>query len=80
MLFQRLQDFVRVQAQITHHVAEHVPLDLGESQAQVLVRQVHVFAAAGLVEGPVNHPLRRLRKLALGDLEIVHASLQSPLT
>ncbi len=69
-----------VQTEVTHHVAEHVPLDLGESQAQVLVRQVHVFPPAGFVKGPVNNPLRRVRKLALGDLEIVHASLQSPLT
>ena len=65
--------------EVAHHLAEHVPLDLGEGQAQMLVRQVHVLAPAGLVEGPIHHPFRRLRELALGDLEIVHASLQSPL-
>ena len=39
VLLERLQDLVRVELQVTHDLPEHVPFDLGERQADVLVGQ-----------------------------------------
>ena len=57
MLFERLQDLVRVQAEVAHDLPEHVPLDLREREADVLVGQQRVLAAARLVEGAIHDAL-----------------------
>ena len=77
VLFERLEDLVRVQLEVAHDLAEHVPLDLGEGQADVLVGEQRVLAAAGLVEGAVDDALGRLSQLVLRDVE-VFSSRPSP--
>ena len=39
VLFERLEDLVRVELEVAHDLPEHVPLDLCECQTNVLVRQ-----------------------------------------
>ena len=56
--------------------AEHVPLDLREREADVLVGQQRVLAAARFLEGAVDDPFGRLSHLVLRDVEIVHGRLQ----
>ena len=58
MLFERLQDLVRVEAEIPHDLPEHVPLDLREREADVLVGQERVFAAARFVERAIDDTFR----------------------
>ena len=77
MLFERLQDLVGIQLQVAHHLPEHVPLDLGERQADVLVGQQRVIAPAGLVERAIDDALGRLGQLVLRDVEILHDSLHA---
>ena len=77
VLFERLQDLVRVQLEIAHDLAEHVPFDLRERQADVLVGQERVFAAAGFVERAVDDALGRLGQLVLRDVEVFHGRLHA---
>ena len=58
MLFERLQNLVGVQLQVAHDLAEHVPFDLGERQADMLVGEQGVVAPPGFVQGPVNDAFR----------------------
>ncbi len=76
MLFERLQDLVGVQLEIAHDLAEHVPLDLGECQADVLVGEQRVFAPAGVFERAIDDALGRLGQLVLRDVEVLHDNLQ----
>jgi hypothetical protein len=57
VLFERLENLVGVQVQIADDLAEHVPLDLRERQADVLVGQQRVIAAARLVQGAIHDAL-----------------------
>ena len=57
MFLERLQDLVRVQLDVPHHLAEHVPFDLGEGQADMLVGQQCMLAAPGLIQRAVDDPL-----------------------
>ena len=57
MFLERLQDLVRVQLDVPHHLPEHVPFDLGEGQADVLVGQERMLAAAGLIQRAVDDAL-----------------------
>ena len=77
VLFERLQDLVRVQVQVAHDLPEHVPLHLRERQADVLVGQQRVLAAARFVERAVDDALGRLGQLVLRDVEILHGRLHS---
>ena len=72
VLFERLQNLVRVQLQVAHDLAEHVPLGLRERQADVLVGQQRVFAPAGFVERAVDDALGRVGQLVLRNVEIFH--------
>ena len=56
VFFERLENLVRVEVEVAHHLPEHVPLDLREAEADVFVRQQRVVAAAGLVERTVHDP------------------------
>ena len=57
VLFERLQNLVRIELEVAHDLPEHVPFDLRERQADVLVGQQRVFAAARLVERAVHDAL-----------------------
>ena len=75
MLFERLQDLVRVQLQVAHDLAEHVPFGLGERQADMFVGEQRVLAAAGFVERAVDDALGRVGQLVLRNVEIFHGAL-----
>ena len=74
MLFERLQNLVRVEVEVAHDLPEHVPLDLREREADVLVGQERVFAPARLVQRAIDDTFRRLSQLVLRDVEILHVS------
>jgi hypothetical protein len=58
VLFERLQNLVRVQLEVTHDLGERVPLDLSEREEDVFVGQQHVVAAAGFLHRAVDDSLR----------------------
>jgi hypothetical protein len=72
MLLERLEDLVRVQFEVAHDLTEHVPLDVGECQADMLVRQQGVIAAPRFIEGAVDDPFCGLGQLVLGNIEVLH--------
>ena len=74
MLFERLQDLVRVQLEVAHHLGEGVPFDLREREEDVLVGQQGVIAAPRFLDGAIDDPLGRFADLALCDVEVVHAA------
>src|SRR3954470_12629046 len=80
MLFDGLQDLVRIQFQVTHDLPEHVPFHLCERKADVLVGEQRVLAPASLVEGPVDYSFSRLGHLVLRNIEILHGRLQERVT
>ncbi len=57
MLFERLKDLVRVQLEVSHDLAEHVPLDLCKGEANVLVGEECMLSAASLVQRAVDNAL-----------------------
>ena len=72
VLFDRLENRVRIQLDVAHDLGEHVPFDLRERQKQVLVGQQRVLAAAGLFDGAVDDALRGFANLAWRDVEIFY--------
>ena len=72
MLLERLQNFVRIQFEVSHDLTEHVPFHLREGEADVLVGQQRVVAPARLVERAVDDTLSRLSQFVLRDVEILH--------
>ena len=72
VLLQRLENLVRVQLEVAHDLAEHVPFDLRKRETDVLVRQQRVLATAGLVERAIHDALGRLGQLVLRDVEVLH--------
>ena len=75
MLFERLKDFVRIELEVAHDLAEHVPFRLRERQADVFVRQQRVLAAAGFVERAIDDALGRVGQFVLRNIEIFHGAL-----
>jgi hypothetical protein len=57
VLLERLEDLVGVQVEVAHHLAEHVPLDLSEGEADMLVREQRVLAPPRFVESPIDDAL-----------------------
>ena len=76
MFLEGLEDLVRVQLQIAHDLAEHVPLYLGKCQTEMLVGELHVVPATRLVQSATDHALSRLSHLALRNVEVLHRRLQ----
>ena len=78
VLFDRLEDRVRVQLDVAHDFGEHVPLDLRERQEDVFVGQQRVFAPARLFDRAVDDALRGFANLARRDVEVfyVHGRLR----
>ena len=71
VVFERVENLVRVQLDVLHELAEGVPFDVRERQADVLVRQETMLAPAGIFEGALDHALGRLSQPALWDVEFV---------
>ena len=57
VLLQRLEDLVRVEVEVPHHLREHVPFDLRERQEDVLVGQQRVLAAPRFFDRAVDDAL-----------------------
>ena len=57
VLFERLQNLVRVQLQVAHHLRERVPLHLREREEDVFVGQQRVVAAPGFLNRAVHDAL-----------------------
>ena len=64
MLFDRLENRVRIQLDVAHHLREHVPFDLREREKHVFVGQQRVLAAARFLDGAVDDALRGFADLA----------------
>ncbi len=64
VFFNRLKNAVRVQIDVPHHFGEHVPLDLGEGEKNVFVRQQRVLATAGFFDRAVDDALCSFANLA----------------
>ena len=64
VLFERLQDLVRIQLEVAHDLREHVPLDLGEREEDVFVGEQRVLAAPRFLDRAVDDPLRGFADLA----------------
>ena len=79
VLLEGLQNLVRIQLEVAHDVAEHVPLGLRERQADVLIGQQCVLAPARLFQRAIHHPLGRIGHLALRNVEVVlfHGALHA---
>jgi hypothetical protein len=80
MLLERLEDGVRVQFDVAHHLSEHVPLDLCEGKEDVLVREQRVLAPARLLNRSVDDSLRGLADFAWRDVEVVYVHRLPPST
>ena len=74
VLLERLQDRVRIQLEIAHHVREEIPLHLGECQEDVLVPEDGMVAPPRLLHRAIDNPLRRFSDLVLGDIEVFHVA------
>ena len=77
VLFDGLQDRVRVQLDVAHDFGEGVPLHLREGEKNMFVRQQRMVAAARFLERAIDDPLRRFRDLARRDVEIFHVHVGS---
>ena len=77
MILERLDDLVRVQAEVAHDLGEGVPLQLSEREEQVLARHLSVLSAPGFVDRAVDHPLGGFAYLALSDVKFVHDIIAS---
>ena len=64
VLFNRLQDRVRIQLDVAHHFGEHVPFDLREGEKQMLVGQQRMLAAPRLLDRAIDDALRGFANLA----------------
>ena len=78
VLFDRLQNGVRIELDVAHDVGEHVPFDLREGQKQVFVGQQRMLAPAGLFDGAVDDALRGFANLAWRDVEIFYVHGRPP--
>ena len=72
MLFERLENLVRIQLEVAHDLAEHVPLGLCERETDVFVGQERVFAAPRFFKCSFNDPFGRVGQLVLRDIEVFH--------
>jgi hypothetical protein len=64
MRFRRLENHLRIQREIVHHVREQVPFQLREGEKQVFVREQPVVAAACFLDGAVHQSLGAVANLA----------------
>ena len=78
VLFDRLEDGVRIQLDVAHHLGEHVPFDLREREKDVLVGQQRMLAAARLLDRAVDDALRGFANLARRDVEIFYVHGRPP--
>ncbi len=64
VFFDRLQDGVRIQLDVAHHLGEHVPFDLRERQKEMFVGEQRVLAAARFFDRAVDDALCGFANLA----------------
>ena len=64
VFFDRLEDGVRVQLDVAHHLGEHVPFDLREREKDMLVGQQRMLAPARFFDRAVDDALRGFANLA----------------
>ena len=64
VLFNRLENRVRVQLHVPHDFREHVPLDLREGEKEMFIRQQCVFTPTGFFDCPVDDALCGFADLA----------------
>jgi hypothetical protein len=57
VLFDRLQNRMRVQFDVTQDFGEHVPLDLRKRKEDMFVAKKDVLAASGFLKRTVDDPL-----------------------
>ncbi len=57
MFLERLQDLMRIQAEVAHDLAEHVPFDLRKRQKDMLVRQQCMLTPTGFLDRAIDNPL-----------------------
>ena len=58
VLLECLEDGVRVQFEIAHHLREEIPFHLSEGQEDVLVPEDCMVAPAGFLYRAIDNPLR----------------------
>ena len=58
VLFKCLEDGVRIELEIAHHLREQIPFDLGKRQEDVLVPEDGMVAPARFLYRAVDNPLR----------------------
>jgi hypothetical protein len=77
VLFEGLQDLVRIQLEVAHDLAEHVPFGLGEGQADVLVRQERVFPPRASSSARSTTRSAESASLFCGNVEVFHGALHA---
>ena len=64
VLFDRLEDRVRIQLDVAHDLGEHVPFDLREREKDVFVGQQRMLAAPRFFDRAIDDALRGFANLA----------------
>src|SRR5262245_48871940 len=72
-----LEDRVRVQIDVAHHLREGVPLNLSEREEEMFICERGVLSATRLLDRPIDDALRGFSDFAGGDVEVfyLHACL-----
>ena len=72
VLFDGLQNRMRIQLDVPHDFRKHVPFNLCERQKDVFVGQERMFTAPGFLDGAVDDALGGFAYLARGDVQVVY--------
>ena len=70
VLFDGLEDGIRVELDVPHRLGEEGPFDLRKGQKQMLAGEQRVLAPARLVNGAVDDPSNRVTTIRTGQLLI----------
>jgi hypothetical protein len=74
MLFECLQNLVRIQLEIAHDLGKRVPFDLREGEEDVLVGEQRVITPSRFLDSAIDDTLCGFADLALCDVEVVHGT------
>src|SRR5688572_16858199 len=75
VLFEPLQNLVRIELEVAHDLREGVPLNLREREKDVLIGEQRMIPATRFLNGAIDHTLCGFTNLALCDVEVVHESI-----
>ena len=78
MVLQRPQEIMGIEAVVAHHLAEQVPLDLREPEADVLVGQDAVAVPTRFIDGTIDDTLGAVTQTIPRDIEVFHAAPPLP--